>query len=134
MADADKVTKALELCASGCDDNGCVYLEEQNNRGGLAVCRCVDLMAQDALELLKEQPHWIPVEERLPKSMANKVIVYLQHEDYVPEIGYGHYEKYKGEEMWYNLETDEQFIKRGYKVTHWMPMPKSPEGEKLILT
>ena len=55
MADADKVTKALELCASGCDDNGCVYLEEQNNRGGLAVCRCVDLMARDALELLKSQ-------------------------------------------------------------------------------
>ena len=54
MADADKVTKALELCASGCDDNGCVYLEEQNNRGGLAVCRCVDLMARDALELLKQ--------------------------------------------------------------------------------
>ena len=53
MADAEKVIKALELCASGCDDNGCVYLEEQNNRGGLAVCRCVDLMARDALELLK---------------------------------------------------------------------------------
>ena len=55
MADEEKVIKALELCANGCDDNGCVYLEEQNNRGGLAVCRCVDLMAQDALELLKSQ-------------------------------------------------------------------------------
>ena len=55
MADAEKVIKALELCESGCDDNGCVYLEEQNNRGGLAVCRCVDLMARDALELLKSQ-------------------------------------------------------------------------------
>jgi len=55
MADSEKVIKALELCASGCDDNGCVYLEEQNNRGGLAVCRCVDLMARDALELLKSQ-------------------------------------------------------------------------------
>ena len=54
MNDAEKVVKALELCANGCDDNGCVYLEEQNNRGGLAVCRCVDLMAQDALELLKQ--------------------------------------------------------------------------------
>ena len=59
MADAEKVIKGLELCASGCNDNGCVYLEEQNNRGGLAVCRCVDLMARDALELLKSQQELI---------------------------------------------------------------------------
>lgn len=137
MADIEKVIKGLEVCtkhemgvrANDCLD--CPYIENI----GFNQFRCKsEEMKMDALELLKEQPHWIPVEERLPKSMANKVIVYLQHEDYVPEIGYGHYEKYKGEEMWYNLETDEQFIKRGYKVTHWMPMPKSPEGEKLILT
>jgi len=86
-----------------------------------------------AVDLLKEQ-EWIPVDERLPKSMANKVIVYLEHEDLVSEIGYGHYEKFNGVEMWYNLETGEQFSKRGYIVTHWMPMPKSPNGEKLILS
>jgi len=63
MADAEKVIKALELCASGCDDDGCVYLEEQNNRGGLAVCRCVDLMAQDALELLKSQTQIVHCQE-----------------------------------------------------------------------
>ena len=77
---------------------------------------------------------WIPVSERLPRSMANKVIVYLQHEDYVPYIGYGHYEKFHGEEMWYDLENNEQFSKRGYTVTHWMSMPKSPEGEILVLS
>jgi hypothetical protein len=66
--------------------------------------------------------------------MANKVIVYLQHEDLVPYIGYGHYEKFQGEEMWYDLENGEQFSKRGYTVTHWMPMPKSPEGVKLMLS
>lgn len=82
---------------------------------------------------LRDETRWIPVSERLPKSMANKVIVYLQHEDLAPYIGYGHYEKYQGEEMWYDLENDEQFSKRGYTVTHWMPMPKSPDGEKLTL-
>jgi hypothetical protein len=87
-------------------------------------------------ELLKEQEadKWIPVSERLPKNMANKVIVYLQHEDLVSYIGYGHYEKFHGEEMWYDLENGEQFSKRGYTVTHWMPMPKSPEGVKLMLS
>ena len=77
---------------------------------------------------------WISVGERLPKSMANKVIVYLQHGYLVDQIGYGHYEKYQGVEMWYNLETNEPFSKRGYTVTHWMPMPKSPKGERLTLS
>lgn len=91
------------------------------------------LAMKDAIELLKEQPKWIPVAERKPKSMANKVIVYAEHEDLTPQIGYGHYEKFKGVEMWYNLETQEQFSKHGYTVTHWMPMPKSPDGKRLIL-
>ena len=55
MADMDKVLKALELCASGCDNDGCVYLDEQNKRGGVAACRCVDLMARDALDMLKSK-------------------------------------------------------------------------------
>lgn len=81
----------------------------------------------DAIALLEEQEErWIPVTERLPRSMANKVIVYVQHEDYVGYIGYGHYEKYKGQEMWFDLDHDEEFSKRGYHVTHWMETPMPP--------
>ena len=83
-------------------------------------------LVADALELLKER-RWIPVTERLPREMTNKVLVYLQHEDYVGYIGYGHYEKFQGEEMWYDLEHGEQFAKRGYIVTHWMPSPQPPK-------
>lgn len=79
------------------------------------------------------KPKWIPVTERKPKSIANKVIVYVEHDDLNPKIGYGHYEKYQGVEMWYDLETQEQFSAHGYTVTHWMPMPISPEGKKLCL-
>lgn len=81
----------------------------------------------DALAMLKEQDkRWIPVTERLPRSIANKVLVYVQHEDYVGYIGYGHYEKYKGQEMWFDLEHNEEFSKRGYHVTHWMETPMPP--------
>ena len=84
-------------------------------------------MAEGLKELLKEQEErWIPVTERLPRSIANKVLVYVQHEDYVGYIGYGHYEKYKGQEMWFDLEHDEEFSKRGYTVTHWMETPMPP--------
>lgn len=88
----------------------------------------------DALELLKEQPQWIPAEERLPKSMINKVIVYVQHKDLASRIGFGHFEKFHGVGTWWDLERDEPFIKHGFTVTHWMPIPKSPYGEELILS
>jgi len=90
-------------------------------------------ICSDALELLKEQPQWIPAEERLPKSMINKVIVYVQHKDLASRIGFGHFEKFHGVGTWWDLERDEPFIKHGFTVTHWMPMPKSPEGETLVL-
>ena len=73
---------------------------------------------------------WIPVEVMKPRSMINKVLVYCQHEDLVPQIGYGHFEKYKGVEMWYDLETGKQFSEHGYFVTHWMPLPKAPKGKE----
>lgn len=125
MAELEKVITALEFCNLSEDCRGCVYFTDTLK----GKCKC----NADALELLKDR-RWIPVSERLPKSMENRVIVYLQHEDYAPYIGYGHYEKFLGEEMWYDLENNTQFSKRGYTVTHWMAMPDSPEGETLALS
>ena len=79
---------------------------------------------------LKNADGWISVKDRLPKSMINKVLVWLKHEDLNSYIGYGHYEKFHGEEMWYDLEHNERFDKRGYIVTHWMPLPEPPKEEK----
>jgi len=72
---------------------------------------------------------WISVKDGLPKSMANKVLVWVEHEELVGYIGFGHYEKYKGEEMWYDLEHDERFDKHGYTVTYWMPLPEPLKEE-----
>lgn len=73
---------------------------------------------------------WISVEEKLPESIVNKVLVYCEN----GYIGYGHYEKYQGEETWYNLESGEPFSSWNwqncspYKVTHWMPLPEAPDS------
>ena len=135
MLNIDMVIKGLESCwvrepgILNCKE--CPYKEHLGKGRGQS---CTDRLHLDSLKILQmKEKRWIPVSEKLPKSMANKVIVYLQHEDLVPYIGYGHYEKFKGEEMWYDLENDEQFSKRGYTVTHWMPMPTSPDGEILAL-
>lgn len=131
MADRETVQTWLEICGKNHDCSGtCPYSEDGFGEYG----QCRDKLMEDALELLEEQPHWIPAEERLPKSMINKVIVYVQHEDLASRIGFGHFEKYHGVGTWWDLERDEPFIKHGFTVTHWMPIPKSPYGEELILS
>lgn len=79
--------------------------------------------------MIAAEAGWISVKDRLPESMVNKVLVWLEHEDLVGYIGFGHFEKYQGLEMWYDLEHQEQFAKRGYTVTHWMPLPEPPKEE-----
>lgn len=75
---------------------------------------------------------WIPVSEDKPHSMANKVIVYCQGEDVPDYVGFGHFEKYHGEEIWYNLETGEPFETWGLTVTHWKETPEKPKKEKKL--
>ena len=73
---------------------------------------------------------WIPASEP-PKKITNKVIVLCRN----GYMGYGHYEDYKGERTWYNLESGKPFIDfdlvdcESYEVTHWMPLPEPPKGE-----
>lgn len=104
-------------------------IQECNLNGGL-IGNCP---YKDILLMLKEQQPkksiWIPVSERKPRSVVNRVLVYVVHEDFTSYIGFGHFEKYKGVEMWYDLENNVQFSTRGYTVTHWMPLPEPPNGE-----
>ena len=71
---------------------------------------------------------WIPAGEP-PKKITNKVIVLCKN----GYMGYGHYEDYKGERTWYNLESGKPFTDfdlegcESYEVTHWMPLPKPPK-------
>ena len=73
---------------------------------------------------------WIPASEP-PKKITNKVIVLCKN----GYMGYGHYEDYKGERTWYNLESGKPFTDwdledcESYEVTHWQPIPQPPKGE-----
>ena len=87
-----------------------------------------DAVTKRMIEL--EQKHrWIPVEERLPERITNKVIVMCKN----GYRGFGHYENYKGKQTWYNLENDRPFTDldledcESYEVTHWMPLPEPPK-------
>ena len=78
---------------------------------------------------MKDYTNWVSVKDELPKRLTNKVICFCEGDDYHPDyVGFGHYEKYKGVETWYNLETGEPFAEWGLTVTHWKPLPEAPEG------
>ena len=62
---------------------------------------------------------WISVDDRLPETIANRVLVVCERSN---GVFYAHYEK----PFWINLETDKPFIST---VTHWMPLPELPKGE-----
>lgn len=62
---------------------------------------------------------WIPVDDRFPENIANRVLVVCERSN---GVFYAHYEK----PFWINLETDKPFIST---VTHWMPIPQTPKGE-----
>ena len=72
---------------------------------------------------------WISVEERLPRSVTKKVLVWAEHDDLGGYIGFAYYIKFMGEEEWLDLETGERFDKRGWRVTYWRPLPKPPKEE-----
>ena len=153
MADEDKVIKAWEIFR---DSNPYQICEGVEFRAISEPEYCMSQMISDTLELLKEyevlkdqnarlirqkkditqqvtrlkeqQQIWISVEEELPKYVNNKVLVYLEHDDLNGYIGYGHFEKWKGDEIWFDLEHTEPFSDRGWRVTHWMELPDKPSS------
>lgn len=77
---------------------------------------------------------WISVKDRLPTSMGNKVLVSCTSESVNDYVGFGHYEKFKGEEIWFNLETGKPFSEWDMTVTHWQPLPNPAKGEDMEKT
>jgi hypothetical protein len=78
---------------------------------------------------LREENRWIPVSERLPRDIINKVNVLCKN----GYVGFGHYEKFHETAIWYNLESQKPFADwdledcETYEVTHWMPLSQPPE-------
>ena len=103
------------------DCQGCKYEKVRDCQ----LARLADYLIAHGVTVQK----WIPVAERLPDNIANKVIVCCKN----GYVGFGHYEKFRGNEVWYNLENDRPFTDwnlddcETYEVTHWMPLPEPPK-------
>lgn len=82
-------------------------------------------IATEALEERErnEQPHWIPVTERLPDH----------HGHYLAHIIAGEYQQVSWDEIAYfdgnAFQWEHSSEEYPEKLTHWMPLPEPPEKE-----
>lgn len=78
--------------------------------------------AADAIEeLLAKVPHWISVEERLPDHRKRVLAIYANGVISTGRVFHnGFPEAYDG--------FDENGDFKAVPVTHWMPLPATPEG------
>ena len=139
MTNREKVLKGLECLSDEnniCSKDTCPYYMFEG---------CVPEISHDALELLKKQPQWISVEDRLPENAKHLGAFcpryYVQTEFGMTE---GWYNPDRGK--WYVLlwfiyaqpglylprfvdleHGDIPLVSDKVKVSHWMPLPEPPE-------
>ncbi len=110
------------LC-EGCNQMGCVTPLLR------AAYFKIDLQADKIKELEAKIPRWIPVTEQLPKD-ERPVLTFTGYAD-TPMIGFQQTQTY----FCFDPNPHWQyggFIMEGQSITHWMPLPETPEGGGLI--
>lgn len=113
MVNREKVIKGLEYCLTPGLCTNCVYRGEH----------CTSNMYTDAIKLLKEQPLWVSVTDKLPDD-ASDVLAYYDNgtESRIIPVNY-----YKG--CWYDCVFNRSIddLETGF-IRYWMSLPKPPEG------
>ena len=114
MKTPEEIKKGLECCmVEECfgERENCPYTADP--------ALCVGVMCEDALAYIQHLearvPRWIPVEERLPEDDEMYLVYTTEHTCAVYRYwGDGEWETEWGEDA-------------SHDITHWMPLPKSPE-------
>ena len=134
MADYKKVLKGLECLSDEnniCSKNTCLYYMFES---------CVPEISHDALELLKKQPQWISVEDRMPPELHSmwfplygtskwKNVMWREESDHVlVTVVFDDGTRYVSMGRTHDGEWNTNISKVvHHTVTHWMPLPEPPE-------
>lgn len=112
LIDADALKAKLKI-----GTNTATYSDYCN---GYMDARLVDLDAIDAAPTIEAEPvrRWIPCTERLPE----KYVEVLAYSPYWGKIVVA----MLGDKFWLEQWTDDDLEKS--EISHWMPLPKPPEG------
>lgn len=121
MRTPEEIKKGLEYCSekakreTKCSE--CIYFNDP--RGW-----CSTAITKDALDYIQQleaqQPRWISVGERLPENGQKIIAAFRGSSGWVVDqarYAYGEFDF----ASWVNVLGD--------NITHWMPLPQSPEEE-----
>lgn len=122
MRTPEEIKKGLEYCSekakrkTNCSE--CIYFNDP--RGW-----CSTAITKDALDYIQQleaqQPRWISVGERLPENGQKIIAAFRGSSGWVVDqarYAYGEFDF----ASWVNVLGD--------NITHWMPLPQSPEEER----
>lgn len=146
MKTPDVIKKGLECCTTeefdccnkcpysqSCDDHGVYDLDKDAltyiNKLEKANEELVDALGRltGVINALADQiPHWVSVEDKLPEDDVN-VLVYAignNEDDVIAMTSYTHNMHCYGIEGW---RSPWQYFFAEHKITHWMPLPETPE-------
>jgi hypothetical protein len=125
---ADEVIQALKCCASA-EDN-CYNCPLNMKGAGIKSECCITAMSRAALDLIyRKQSEWISVEERLPDVCGMPVLMVAENEYGQTNVVKG-FTDYTCPVVFHTNEMEYYGIWRAWKVTHWMPLPKPPKGDR----
>lgn len=114
-----------------------LHVEIRGINAKCAECGAEPITLEQAIDRLHElgwlqehdrilsQPHWVSVEDELPKNVANRVLVFCKN-----GVMYAaHYEGGETDKWYMHMGTWWEEGTGNLTVTHWMPLPNPPMEE-----
>ncbi len=122
-----EIVQVLRYCVSG--RGSCIECPAHTHKGA-----CLSLLATSAdlierltaenAALREKVPQWISVEDRLPEVWKDEDGVLVNYMIYTPEFGADIGNYHAKAKRWMCMAIP-------CTVTHWMPLPDAPEGDKV---
>jgi len=100
----------------------------------------VSAALREERDALRQAQRWIPVEEGLPPRIEDKypqTVLFVVRGQRLPEMGWWVYDgtDNTSPKRWTSVETAADDMPIYFdleQVTHWMPLPKVPEAERVL--
>ena len=119
-----EIIQALRLCVTAAPCRECPVVSDENCTDTVhtAAADAIERLSAENAALREKVLQWISVEERLPADHIKRYLVTFKNAGgsivdaarYIPGRGW----------ECYNWEVPQDLI------THWMPLPGAPEGDK----
>ena len=117
-----EIAQALRCCAEGECKDCAMHEDKQRCQENLLdkAAEAIERLTAENAALREKVPQWISVEDRLPEVWKDEDGVLVNYMIYTPEFGADIGNYHAKEKRWMCMAIP-------CTVTHWMPLPETPE-------